>query len=458
MRARNFIILPVLALALTSCKKYVEIEQTSVRTLKYTSDYRNILNNNTVLEGTFSYPILSGDDTDISDPTRQNSLGDILSNVYSWSAKYTSETQSDNDWDRQYKSIYSCNEVIAGVLNSQKGTDTEKQRIYAEALVHRAYAYLILVNMYGKQYNSATAATDLGVPLLLSPNLFVKLNRATVGDIYKQVLNDLRVSISRLPDLPDYNVRPAKVSAYAIMAKTYLNMRDFANAGLYADSALRLQPTLLDLKSYEASNGATIPVRLNNPELMLSKTSNVLYTAVSISDDLLTSMGPNDLRYKLFTAPRSSFGGQFSTAFTGRAYFRYQINGDFVILSGPSVPEMMLIKAECLAREGKTTEAMTTVNNLRIKRFATVNYVPLSAANASDALTIVINEKRKELLGTGNRWFDQKRLNLDAAFAQTKTRVFKATTYTLAPNSNRYLYPIGDKYILLNPELEQNPR
>ena len=456
MKTRNSIILLVLALALASCRKYVEIEQLSIRTLKYTSDYRYIMNNNTVLEGTFSYPILSGDDTEINDATRQNNLGDILGNVYSWAAKYTTETQSDNDWDKQYKTIYTCNEVIEGVLTSEGGTEAEKQRIYAEALVHRAYAYLILVNLYGKQYNSATSSTDLGVPLLLTSNLYTKLNRTPVAGVYDQILKDLRTSISRLPNLPDYNVRPAKVSAYALMSKTLLNMRNFAGASLYADSALSLQNTLLDLRTYESSPG-TIPVRLLNPEIMLSKTSNVVYTAVAISDDLLSTMGPTDLRYKMFTDTRSRFGTQFSTAFTGRAYCRYLLN-EFIILSGPSVPEMMLIKAECLAREGKTTEAMTLVNNLRIKRFTTANYTPLSAANANEALTIVINEKRKELLGTGHRWFDQKRLNLDAAFAQTKTRVFKGTTYTLPPNSNRYLYPIGDKYILLNPELEQNPR
>lgn len=441
---------------MTSCRKYVEIEQPSTRTLKYTSDFRYVMNNNSILEGTFAYPILSGDDTEINDATRQNTLGDILGNVYSWAPKYTSETQSDNDWDKQYKTIYTCNEILDGVLSSQNGTENEKQKIYAEALVHRAYAYLILVNMYGKQFNSSSASTDLGVPLLTTSNLYTKLNRATVAEVYTQILKDLRTSISRLPDLPDYNVRPAKVSAYALFAKTYLNMRDYTNASLYADSVLRLQSTLLDLKTYEAVP-SSVPVRLANPEIILSKLSSVVYTAVSISDELLASMGPTDLRYKLFTDARSRFGTQFSTAFTGRAYCRYLLN-EFVIINGPSVPEIMLIKAECLARAGQTTEAVTLVNNLRIKRFTTANYTPLSATTPADALSLVITEKRKELIGTGQRWFDQKRLNLDPAFALPKTRTFKTVNYTLEPNSNRYLYPIGDKYILLNPELEQNQR
>lgn len=449
-------ILFALAIALASCRKYVEIDQLSIRTLKYTSDFRNTLNNNFVLEGTFSYPILSGDDTEITDATRQNSLGDILGNVYTWAPKYTSDTQSDGDWEKQYRTIYVCNEVIEGVLDSKEGTEAEKQKIYAEALVHRAYAYLILVNMYGKQYSSAAAATDLGVPLLTTPNLFTKLNRATVAEVYAQIQKDLRISVSRLPALPDFNVRPAKAAAYAIFAKTCLNMRDFENAGLYADSALALQNGLLDLKAYETAPG-TIPVRLLNPEIIFSKIANVAYPAISISPDLLTSLGTTDLRYKLFTDVRSRFGSQFSSAFTGRASSKYLIN-EFVINNGPTVPEMMLIKAECLARAGRTGDAMTLVNNLRIKRFTTANYVPLTAGNSSDALRLVVEEKRKEFFGTGMRWFDQKRLSLDNDFAVTKSRTFKGVEYTLQPNSNRYLYPIGDKYILLNPELEQNPR
>lgn len=456
MKNKYSIILFALVITLASCRKYVEIDQLSIRTLKYTSDFRNTMNNNGVLEGTYSYPILSGDDIEITDATRQNSLGDILGNVYTWAPKYTSESQSDSDWDKLYKTIYVCNQVLDGVLTSQDGTEAEKQRIYAEALVHRAYTYLILVNMYGKQYNAATASTDLGVPLLTTPNLYTKLNRAPVADVYKQILNDLRTSISRLPAVAEYNVRPAKVSSYAIFAKTYLNMRDFDNAALYADSALALQSGLLDLKTYENAAG-TIPVRLLNPEILFSKISGVVYTATSLSSDLLTSLGTTDLRYKLFSDVRSKFGNQFSTSFTGRASTKYLIN-EFVINNGPTVPEMMLIKAECLARGGKTEDAMKIVNNLRVKRFTTANYVPLTATNATDALRIVVEEKRREFFGTGMRWFDQKRLNLDNDFALTKNRSFKGANYTLQPNSNLYLYPIGDKYILLNPELQQNPR
>lgn len=447
----------VAGLLLAGCRNFVEIPQPTTRTLKYTKDFRNLLNNNTVFETSWSYPELSSDDVDLSDPTRQNSLVDIAANVYTWAAKHTSETQGDTDWERLYQTIYNANAVLADVLNSSGDTDAARQRLYAEALVHRAYAYLVLVNLYGQPYDATTAATDAGVPLLLTPDLYTPLNRAPVAAVYTQIIADLQQALPALPATPDFNVRPAKVSVYALLARAYLLQRNFAQAQANAESALALQSTLLNLQTYRTAPG-TIPRRLLDPEVILSKVSNFTYTALALSPDLVNLLGTNDLRYVLFTNSRTAFASQFSAAFTGRVYWRYTLNGEPVMQQGPTVPEMLLIRAECLARAGNATGALDVVNTLRRNRFTTATYVPLTAASAADALTVVIQERQREMFGTGARWFDQRRLNADPAFATTRTRVFQGTTYTLAPGSPRYLYPIGDKYILLNPELTQNPR
>ncbi|EHQ25021.1 RagB/SusD family nutrient uptake outer membrane protein [Mucilaginibacter paludis] len=439
---------------MSSCRKYVEITQPGVRTLTYTSDYRYLLDNANIFEGSYGYPILSGDDTEYSDVTQQNNISTIWGAVYTWADTYISETVNDTDWDKLYNIIYNCNVVIEGVLSSKDGSDALKQQLYAEAMVHRANCYLILVNLYGKQYNAATAATDLGVPLLTTPNLYASLKRASVNAVYTQILSDLGTSVSRLPKLPDANIRPSKAASYALLSKTYLSMRNFTQAGLYADSTLNIQNTLLDLKDYNASAGGTIPKRLVDPEVILSKIVNGSYTGVPISADVLNLLGTSDLRYTLFTRAGNAFG----PSFTGRGYWRYRLNGEYVIQTGPSVPEVMLTKAECLARQGNAAAAMLVVNTLRKKRFLDADYADLPTTDAATALNTVINERKREFVGRGYRWFDQKRMNYDAAFAVTKTRVLKGVTYTLAPNSNRYLYPIGQKYILLNPEIEQNPR
>ncbi|UYQ94135.1 RagB/SusD family nutrient uptake outer membrane protein [Chitinophaga horti] len=449
-------IIAAAAMIATGCRKYVEIDQIGKRTLTYTKDYRAILDNNSQLEAGFFMPIYSGDDTRILDSLKQVQLLDIPGNVYSWQAQYWGDTQSDSDWEKLYKAIYTCNEVLAGVMDSKNGTDADKRQLYAEALTHRAYAYWCLVNIYGPQYDSATAAKDLGVPVLLTPDLFTPLNRASVAIVYDRIITDLKAAAADLPTLPDYNTRPSKAAVYSLLARTYLMTRDFTNARSYAEQTLALQSGLLDLRTYQTS-ATGFPYRLADPEVIFSKVNANAYpfAGVQLDTALLSLLGTKDLRYTLFVRP----GASFSPAFTGFGYWRQKYSRETnMVTQGPGVPEMMLIKAECAARSNDAATATDILNTIRTRRFRTADYVALTPGTAQQALENVVNERKREFFGTGLRWFDQKRLNKDAAFARTVTRRFKGVEYILEPNSPRYTYPIGTKYILLNPEIEQSIR
>ena len=93
-------------------------------------------------------------------------------------------------------------------------TDAEKQEIRAEALVHRAFAYLNLVNVYGEPYRAATAETDQGIPLLTTPRVDGSLPRASVAEVYRQIIQDLNDALEYLPDLSEYNFYPSKCMVY----------------------------------------------------------------------------------------------------------------------------------------------------------------------------------------------------------------------------------------------------
>jgi hypothetical protein len=118
---------------------------------------------------------------------------------------------------------------------------------------------------------------------------------------------------------------------------------------------------------------------------------------------------------------------------------------------------MMLIKAEVFARNNDATSAMQWVNNLRIKRFKAVDYVPLTATSAADALQKVVEERRREFFGRMLRWWDMRRLKNVTPFQRTYTKTMSGVTYTLEPNSNSYVFPIAEYLTNLNPELEKNP-
>ncbi len=440
-------------LLLSGCRDYVEIDAIGQRTLKYTDDYQYLLNNDYIMNQAYYYTELASDEVDINDAGFQTRMSTKDAAVYKWEDYIYTDIEEDPDWTKLYKEIYVCNQVIEGVMDSENGTVSQKANIYAQAQVHRAFAYLNLVNVFAKQYNSSTASTDPGVPLLLTPNLYGSLERASVENVYNQIKKDLREASAVLPDVQDNIYKASKISAFGIMARTCLQMGDYDSAYQYADSALQKKKTLIDLNDY-ISNKTAFPKKMYNPEILLYKTLSNIGPVLPLSSHLLGLLGEKDLRYQLFTVPGSNFSWN---TFQGRGYSGYQLTYDGVY-TGPCVPEMMLIKAEALARSGEYNTAVDILNDLRKKRFKSDDYEALTAVSKEEALQMVIDERQRELFGRGFRWYDQKRLNAEPMFAKTVTRVFKGETYTLAPGDNHYVFPIGTKYIILNPEISQNPR
>jgi hypothetical protein len=248
---------------------------------------------------------------------------------------------------------------------------------------------------------------------------------------------------------------PSQAAVFAILAKVYLNKREFGDAKRFADSTLKLKSSLLDLNPYITSTTG-YPLKVNDPEIILSKVTDQTAQSLPLSNELLNLFDTKDLRYQVYTQPGAQILG---SNFTNRGYMKNRIvsQGGYV---GPSVPETILIKAECEARGNDAAAAIATLNTLRKKRFTPADYTDLPVTDAADALKQVINERRRELMGRGARWFDQRRLQQDPGgnFVSAVTRTFKGITYTLPLGSNLYVYPIGDKYIQFNPEIEQNPR
>ena len=449
----------LLTFVMSSCRKYVEdVPVQGQRVLIYTVDYRSLMDNRDQ-EGTAlgQAPQLSCDDLDLADPAIVNNMSGatIQQAMYTWSKPFYQNDQSDYDWNGLYAAMYVYNTVINGVLDSKGGDQGLKNDILGEALLHRAFTYFMLVNMYARQYDSATAAKDPGVPVLLRPALFVDLTRASVQATYDQILADIRQAIPLVPGLQQINTRPGKAAAYALLSKVYLNTRDFAKASAFADSTLAISGSLYDYNTAVAANPYIFPAQYNDPQVILYKVPRQLFGAPQLSQSLLDLLGTKDLRYVLFTHPGNNFYPSFSgMGFWPREYYTGYSDASAV---GLTVNETWLIKAECLARSGNKDEAVTMLNTLRKFRFLPADYADLSAATASEALQMVIDERRREFFGTGLRWFDQRRLNKDPMFAKTITRVFNGTTFTLAPDGNGYVFPLANILISQNPEMKQNP-
>lgn len=460
----QFIIFSVAVAGLTGCKKYVDIKTQGNLVPNQTINYRYLLNNNQALEATASLSDFASADINITDADQISGLTSSsyymnFVNAYNWQRTIYplgSTEENDYNWAALYTKILYCNTII-NELPASNGTATEKAALTAEALVHRADAYFALVNTYAKPYRAATAASDLGVPLLLEQTVSQRLNRATVKVIYEQIISDLTTAVPSLPLTQQLNTLPSKSSAYGELARCYFYMNDYVNAARYADLVLASRSTVVDLSVMDESSIFSYPTRFLNPEILLSEVPQSGSAAYSplvfkLSDEYLAILGTTDQRYTLFTSDASAV----SETYTGRFFTKETVTGQ-TRNEGPSVPEMMLIKAEAFARAGDAGSAMQWVNNLRVKRFKAADYVALSAANPNDALVKVIEERRREFFGTSLRWWDMRRLKDEPLFQRTYTRSFNGATYTLAPNSDRYVFPIAAKLSQLNPELEPNP-
>jgi tetratricopeptide (TPR) repeat protein len=278
--------------------------------------------------------------------------------------------------------------------------------------------------------------------------------RANLQQSFNQIFDDLNQALVLLPATrPSANLnRPSKTSAYSLLARICLDMRNYPQAETYADQALNLYGTLIDYNTISITSST--PFTTTNDELIYNArqvpVGDFSYAALGstakIPLNIINSYSQNDLRLPINYGINSD-----GSYYKKRGYYG---SGNFPF-TGLATDELYLIKAECLARRGQTNSAIDELNKLLIKRFKTGTFNPITAINSTVALTIVLNERNKELLWRSLRWFDLKRLNKEGANI-TLTRVLNGITYTLPPNDDRWAMPIPSDEIALS-HIQQNP-
>lgn len=460
----KYITIIALGTIVLSCDNYVDIKTEGRLIPEETENYRYLLNNSYAFDITYGAVDVASDDISFQNEAQTTALGASdyyrpFTNFYKWSDVLYFDGERDYNMENMYSALYNANIVINEVMKSKNGTEAEKLAIKGEAQIHRAFIFLTLVNTFGKAYDAATSATDPGIVLFTTATVSDDIKRTSVQNAYDIILSDLNDAVNSglKPVNSGNNVAfPSRAAAYALLARTYLYMRNYPLALENAEKALAIQSTLNNLEDFEFN---AFPTRRFDKELILSKWNG--YTSfsyapqiLSLSNELINSFDTNDLRYVLFTQPSSNFNSEYTT---GRTYAKEGLTGESRN-AGPTVPEMMLIKAECLARAGSGNLAMAEINKLRQKRFRAGQYVAMTATDNKDALIKVLAERRRELMGSGGfRWFDLKRLNKEPEFAKTITHAFAGQTFTLAPNSDRYQMPFAPIYFEYAPNLQQNP-
>ena len=131
-------------------------------------------------------------------------------------------------WMRCYNAIAHANQALASIEELGGGTSFNAQK--AEALLCRAYAHFMLVNLWSKHYNPATASNDMGVPYVLKPEteLLVTYKRQSVKQVYDMIEKDLTTGLPLIGDSyeqPKFHFN--KLAANAFAARFYLYKGDW---------------------------------------------------------------------------------------------------------------------------------------------------------------------------------------------------------------------------------------
>nr|WP_162988941.1 RagB/SusD family nutrient uptake outer membrane protein [Pedobacter schmidteae] len=445
----------LISLLCTSCKKFLDqtpdpklVELKTLPDLQALLDDSNIMNLNTPGLGE-----VSCDDHFVTTDTYNSTTKPEYKLPYTWELEeYLFDVR--NDWSVGYNAIFNANYALDYLqkIPQDSRNSLDWNNIKGSALFYKAYWYLNLLWVFSNSYDAATAQNDLGVVLRESADPTIPSKRSSVKLCYDKIIADLNVAIELLPDYPRYVTRPSKCAAYALLARTYLSMREYTNALKYADMSLKMKNDLVNYNDpSQVSTSSFFPFRPFNKEIIFfsSQGQQVLKSSLqALTDTLLyTSYRNEDIRKRAFFLP---FGGY--TTFKGN----YNSNNFHSLFTGITTAEMFLIRSECYAREGKLLESMDDLTLLLKSRLETGSSVGFFPSDKEAAIDIVLKERRKELVKRGIRWPDIKRLNKEGRNIVLK-RIVAGKVYTLEPNSPKYALPLP-KDIVNFTGIPQNPR
>lgn len=410
-----------------------------------------------------------------------------------WSSRNPSYANPYIRYIAPYKQIKIANDIISSY---PEDTDdpTAKNRI-AQAKACRAYDYLTLAPFF--QFNYADHKNDPCVPLVTEKTADAATNpRATVEAIYDQIIEDLNYACEVLEDYKPTNKNMISGAvAYGLRARANLNMEKWAEAAADADKAISLsgaEPASIDevstpsfcniddhnwLWGYDMTNAvqqkspysticswtcsfsanaysAAVGVYVHINKLLYDKIpttdvrkgwwidenlhSSLLETIswAGVSGDDIATLEIDDEKMAMDPYTNVKFGMYSGIGST--------VNDNDIPFM--RVEEMILVKAEGLAKSGKAAEAKSVLSNF-VKNYRDPGYnVDATGRSLEDEIWF---QRRVELWGEGFGMPDILRLKKPVVRFHSDKDPY--------PDAFRFNVVYGDPYTLLRfPQQETN--
>ncbi len=415
--------------------------------------------------------------------------GEPVRSMYFWEDIAGSETSTPTSyWNACYAAIASANHALQAI-EQQPQLGAEVLPYKGEALVARAYAHFMLVNLFAKVYEINGSNDSPGIPYVTIPETKViqEYDRGTVASVYASIRADLEEGLPLLNggtwEVPKYHFTPA--AAHAFAARFYLFTGEWEKVVSHASSIFaggdftgRIRPynSTFRTMSYEETRIAYS--RANQPyNLLINETYSVhqrntgsrYAMGVRIFTDVYngqTAAGNTFYNFGL------SYGPPHYTTYIWREHFHVTdpaANIGFPMLMVPVLvtDEALLNRAEAYLELGNNAAALADLNLMASNRVR--DYNPTAHAVTAEKSKTFFNVtsdkealiqttlqfKRLAFIDEGLRWLDiiRKKLPVRHNVIDAQER---ETFIDLNPDDPRRVFQIPEDANLSN--IAPNPR
>lgn len=420
-------------------------------------------------------------------------FGNRNGSPHRWDDTFNSDDYTIRDiWAGYYGAITNLNIAINGFPNitttAAWQVDTLK-KYTGDMHLARAYYYFQLASLWSKSYDPATASTELSVPLVLTYDVNAKPTRATVAQVYDNILGDINIAKTNLAIVNGSQgaTRFTKDAVSALEARVKLNMKDWLGAKAAADAVISsgrypLYNTQDNIKNMWARDLAQEdifrPAMAQPNELAGTSGFYLGYNGSTnrYTPDFIPSQWVVDMYAETDYRKKAYFDSTFTVALSvGNFRNIYLVNkypGNPIYFTGANtnyqhapkvfrVAELYLISAEAGAMSSDPAaqaDALVKLNALRVAR-------GLTSINVSGTALLdeIKNERFRELAFEGFRLNDLKRWNMGFTRRQSQnpTLLMNGSTYntlTIAAGNNKFVWGLPANDYTINTNLRpQNP-
>lgn len=377
---------------------------------------------------------------------------------------YTHENREPNfrrtrfTWGFFYDFVNQANNVIDGVTKSTSIAEATKPKLLAEAKAIRAWSYFELVREFSHAYSENPEGK--GVPIYTEPTSASTIGkpRAKLSENYALIVDDLKYAVANLSTTRALKDIINKDVANGLLARVYLEMKDWANAKLTAQAAKASYPLTAseyapatDIAKKEIIWGfpqqSDQTIFYGTPSAHYGYTG-LVYNGYYVDSLFVNSFTSTDIRKSTFVnTGRTDFKRWVTKKFGSTTNF-----ADHIVMMRTA--EMWLIEAEAKARLGEA-DAGTVLFTLQKNRDPNA----VSSGKTGQALIDeILYERRKELYGEiGVSFMDIKRLGLPLVRGVGHPTLYR---FNFAANSNLFTLKIPQEEMDANKSIttaDQNP-